>query len=323
MKTTIKKLVACASLAVGVAAISSAHAQNFPDGAVTIVVPFAAGTTTDQTARMLGEVMAEDLGQPVVIENRAGAGGSIGTQQVVQSNSDGYTLSMGTVGTLAINKAIYPDNPYDPEKDVTPIAFVGYTPTLLVVSGDSDFHSLDDLIAKAEDGGVIFASAGNGTSGHLAGELLNIQSDGSMIHVPFRSGAEGLTAVMSGEVDFMFYHPVAALPNIEAGTLRAIGVSGVAGSSVAPNVPPIAETFPDFDLVAWFLLAGPADMADDVTERLRVAVENSLASERVREYFERTGIEYGDVAPDNLRQFISDEVAKWGNIADSAQAQAD
>lgn len=322
-KLTLTHLVA-ATLTVAISQVSTASAQEFPNGPVTIVTPFAAGTTTDLISRVVGEGMAEDLGQPVVIENRAGAGGSVGTQQVVQADPDGYTLSMGTVGTLAINKSIYPDNPYDPETDVTPIAFIGYTPTLLVVSGDSDFNDLEDLIeAAAQDRGVTFASAGNGTSGHLAGELLNIQTEGDMIHVPFRSGAEGLTAVMSGEVDFMFYHPVAALPNIEAGTMKAIGVSGADGSSVAPDVPPIADTFEDFDLVAWFLLAGPADMPEDVTERLREAAENSLASDKVQEHFERTGIEFGDVEFSDLQQFISDEVVKWGEIADAADAQAD
>ena len=320
-KLNLAKIVAATMIA---ALSSTATAEEFPSKAVTVVTPFSAGTTTDLISRVVGEEMSKDLGQPVVIENRAGAGGSVGTQQVVQAVPDGYTLSMGTVGTLAINKTIYPDNPYDPETDVTPISFIGYTPTLLVVSGDSEYNTLEDLIRAAEeDRGITFASAGNGTSGHLAGELLNIESPGEMIHVPFSSGAEGLTAVLSGEVDFMFYHPVAALPNIEAGTMRAIGVSGAEGSTVAPDVPPIAETYPGFDLVAWFLLAGPADMPEDVTNRLVASAEASLSSEEVQQHFERTGIEMGNVPHENLEQFISDEVQKWGEIAEVSGAQAD
>lgn len=233
---------------------------------------------------------------------------------------------MGTVGTLAINKSIFDDLPYDPETDVTPISLFGYTPTLLIVGAESPYQTLQDLIDAATDpagDGITFASAGNGTSGHLAGELVGVRSGGNVIHVPFRSGAEGLTAVVSGEVDFMFYHPVAALPNIEAGTLRALGVSGAAGSSVAPDVPPIAQTYDDFDLVAWFLLAGPSDMPADVARALHDAAAASLASDAVQEHFARNGIEFGDVAFEDLPAFISSEVTIWGDIAAAAQAQVD
>lgn len=303
---------------------TAALADKFPERPVTIVVPFAAGTTTDLVSRVVGEGMSRELRQPVVIENRAGAGGSIGTNEVVQSDPDGYTLSMGTVGTLAINKSIFQSLPYDPENDVTPIAFIGYTPTLLVVSSDSEYETLEDLVEASKSGdGVTFASAGNGTSGHLAGELLKERSGGEMIHVPFRSGAEGLTAVLSGEVDFMFYHPVAALPNIEAGTMRALGVSGADGSSVAQDVPPIAETYEGFDLIAWFLMAGPADMPDEVARRLNDAVQVSLSSKPVQEHFAKNGIEFGSVAYGDLREFILDEVEKWGAIARAANAQVD
>lgn len=319
-------LISSALFGAALFAPAASIAQDYPDKPITMVVPFAAGTTTDQLARIVGEAMGEDLGQPVVIENRAGAGGSVGTNEVVNADPDGYTLSMGTVGTLAINKSIYPNLPYDPEEDVTPISLIGYTPTLLVVGADSEFETLEDLVAAStEEGGegVTFASAGNGTSGHLAGELLRVRTEGSMIHVPFASGAEGLTAVLSGEVDFMFYHPVAALPNIEAGTMRALGVSGAGGSFVAPDVAPIAETYEDFDLVAWFLLAGPKDMPQDVTERLAAAADVALEAEAVKEQFERNGIEVGAAELAELPQFITDEVTKWGEIAEAAEAQVD
>lgn len=301
-----------------------AGAEGFPERPITIVVPFAAGTTTDLVARVVGQGMSENLGQPVVIENRAGAGGSVGTEQVVRADPDGYTLSMGTVGTLAINKSIFSNLPYDPEADVTPIAFIGYTPTLLVVNAESDYHTLQDLIDASKSGdGVTFASAGNGTSGHLAGELVKERSGGNMVHVPFRSGAEGLTAVLSGEVDFMFYHPVAALPNIEAGTMRALGVSGAQGSSIVPDVPPIAETYNDFDLIAWFLMAGPADMPEDIAQRLNEALRASLSSDTVVAHFEKNGIDFGSIEYADLGTFISDEVAKWGGIAEAAKASVD
>lgn len=322
---TLNKTLAAGMAAATLLAGGTALAE-FPNQPVRIVVPFGAGTTTDLVARQVGAGMEAVLGQPFVYENRPGAGGSVGTHEVVTAAPDGYTLSMGTVGTLAINKSIFPDLPYDPEADVTPIALVGYTPTLLVVSGESDLESLDDLVQAALDeagNGVTFASAGNGTSGHLAGEFVRTRSGGDMIHVPFGSGAEGLTAVISGEVDFMFYHPVAARPYLESGRLRALGVSGLERSSVAPEVPPIADSFEGFDLVAWFLLAGPKDMPDEVARKLHEAALESLASSAVRGHFATNGIEFQEMAFEELPGFISEQVVVWGRIAEDAGAQVD
>ncbi|HCI47554.1 MAG TPA: hypothetical protein DFI00_09690 [Rhodospirillaceae bacterium] len=305
-------------------AFGTAQAADYPSSPVTMVVPFGAGTSTDLVSRILGDAMSQDLGQPFVMENRPGAGGSIGTVEVVKADADGYKISMGTVGTLAINVSLYDNLPYDPQADLEPIALVGYTPTLLVVDSDSPYNSLDDLIAASKSGdGLTFASAGNGTSGHLAGELLGIESGGQMLHIPFNSGAEGLTAVMSGEVDFMFYHPVAALPNIDAGTLRAIGVSGADGSPVAPTVPAIADTYPDFNLVAWWLLAAPAGTPKPVLEKLYGAVQTGLADDAVVAHFEKNGIRPGKLKFDELPGFISAEIKKWGDIANAAKAQVD
>ncbi len=323
MKTSIRNLVAI-TLTATLGLTAAATAQTYPDKPITMIVPFAAGTSTDTVSRLIAEQMAAELGQPVVVENRAGAGGSVGTQDVVSADADGYTIAMGTVGTLAINKSIFPELPYDPEADVTPIAFVGYTPTLLVVGADTPFQTLDDLVeaAKSEEG-VTFASTGNGTSTHLAGELLKTLSDTNMIHVPFGSGAVGLAAVMSGEVDFMFNHPVSAKQNVDAGKLRALGVSGAAGSEVAPEVAPINDSYEGFDLIAWWLMHGPADMPADVAEALNGAVTTALASDAVTEHFAKSGISKGDVAFGELEGFISSEVKKWGDIATAANAQAD
>ncbi len=323
MKHPIQKILAAAIVA-SVSAASSAAIADFPERPVTMVVPFSPGTSTDTVSRLIAKVMSDELGQPVVVENRAGAGGSVGTSEVVKAAPDGYSIAMGTVGTLAINKSIFKDLPYDPETDVTPISFVGYTPTLLVVSASSDFKTLDELVAASKKGdGITFASTGNGTSTHLAGELLKVLTGGQMIHVPFKSGAVGLAAVMSGEVDFMFNHPVSASKNVEAGKLRALGVSGAKGSVVAPDVPPINDTHKGFDLIAWWLMHGPAGMSDGVTKKLHDAVTAALSSDVVRQHFERSGITEGDVDLGGLKGFISTEVKKWGGIADAAKAKAD
>lgn len=323
MKKRFQGLLA-ASMIASFGVIGAAAAAGFPDRPVTMVVPFSPGTSTDTVSRLIAKVMSDELGQPVVVENRAGAGGSVGTNEVVKAAPDGHTIAMGTVGTLAINKSVFPDLPYDPETGVTPISFVGYTPTLLVVSAKSDFQTLGDLVAASKKGdGITFASTGNGTSTHLAGELLKELTGGKMIHVPFKSGALGLAAVMSGEVNFMFNHPVSAMKNVEAGKLRALGVSGAAGSVVAPKVAPINDIYKGFDLIAWWLIHGPAGMPDDVTAKLNAAVTAALNSDDVRKHFERSGITGGDISLAGLKPFISAEVKKWGGIAKSAKAKVD
>src|SRR5690606_21745971 len=182
-----------------------------------------------------------------------------GSDQVAKSAADGYTILMGTVGTHAINPGLYAKMPYDALKDFVPIGFAGYTPTLLVVAGNSPFNSLKDLQAQAaRPGGVSFASAGNGTSGHLAGELLKARLGGEIVHVPYKQGGLAMSDVMSGQAHFMFYHPAAVMPHVKAGKLRALGVSSEKRSSAAPDVAPIAEQgYPGFDLVAWFMLYAP------------------------------------------------------------------
>lgn len=323
MKHPIQKILAAAVVA-SLSVSGSAALAGFPERPVTMVVPFSPGTSTDTVSRLIAKVMGDELGQPVVVENRAGAGGSVGTSEVVKSAPDGYTIAMGTVGTLAINKSIFKDLPYDPEADVTPLSFVGYTPTLLVVSASSKFKSLDELVAASKKGnGITFASTGNGTSTHLAGELLKVLTGGQMVHVPFKSGAVGLAAVMSSEVDFMFNHPVSAKKNVEAGKLRALGVSGAKGSVVAPDVPPINDTYKGFDLIAWWLMHGPASLPDGITKKLNAAITVALNSEDVRQHFARSGITEGDVALGGLKGFISSEVKKWGEIAEAAKAKAD
>ncbi len=225
---------------------------------------------------------ARHLRQSVVVDNRAGAGGSTGTDQVAKAAPDGRTLVMGTVGTHAINAGLFRKLPYDPMRDFAPVAFVGYTPTLLVVAADSPAKSLKDLAAlAARPEGVTFASAGNGTSGHLAGEMLAQRLGGKMIHVPYKEGAVALTSVMSRQVDFMFYHPAAAMPQIKAGKLRALGASGAVRSAAAPDVPTLMEQgVKDFDLVAWFMLYAPAATPPATLAQLREHERRGAGSAR-------------------------------------------
>ena len=301
------------------------QAQEFPTRPVKMVVPFGPGTTTDIISRVVGEGLAKPLGQTVVMENRSGAGGSIGSDLVAKATPDGYTLVMGTVGTHAINSSLFKRLPYDALKDFVPIAFIGYTPTLLVVSGSSPLKSLEDIAQLArKPGGVSFASAGNGTSGHLAGELLKAKLGGEIVHVPYKEGGLAMSDVMSGQVHFMFYHPAAVMPHIKAGKLRALGASGVQRSSAAPDVAPIAEQgYSDFDLVAWFMLYAPAATPAPVVARLRDAAQQALASPEVKSRLAAQGVESRAMKPDELASFGSAEIAKWSDLVKRSGAQID
>jgi len=316
------RLLAAAALAL---ASLAALAQDYPSRPVKLVVPFGPGTTTDIIGRVVGEGLAKPLGQAVVVENRAGAGGNIGSDLVAKSAPDGYTILMGTVGTHAINPGLYRKMPYDAVKDFAPIAFAGSTPTLLVVAANSPFKTLKDLQAQAaKPGGVSFASAGNGTSGHLAGELLKVRLGGEMVHVPYKEGGLAMSDVMGGTAHFMFYHPAAVMPQIRAGKLRALGVSSIKRTSAAPEVPTITEQgYGDFDLVPWFMLYAPASTPAPVLARLREAAAQALSSPETSAKLAAQGLELRALKPDELAAFGRTEMTKWSELVKRSGAQVD
>jgi len=312
--------------ALGVLTASAAvQAQEFPVKPVRMVVPFGAGTTTDIVARVVAEGMSRVLGQAVVVENRAGAGGGIGSDLVAKAPADGYTIVMGTVGTHAINATLYKRLPYDPQRDFAPVSFTGYTPTLLVVPGNSPLKSIKDLAeqAKRADARVSFASAGNGTSGHLAGELLKARLGGEMTHVPYKEGGLALSDVMSGQVQFMFYHPAAVLPHIKSGKLRALGASSAKRSSAAPEVPAIAESGFDFDLVAWFMVYAPAATPAPVLARLREAAAQTMANAEISGKLKAQGLELNAMRAEEMAAFGRAELLKWAELVKRSGAQVD
>lgn len=318
-----KGVVAALVAAPFVLMATAAQASDYPSKALRMVVPFGPGTTTDTISRLIAEKMSQELGQSIVIDNRAGAGGTIGTAQVGRSAPDGYTIVMGTVGTHAINKELYSKRGYDPEADFEPIAFVGQTPTILVVGGNSPFHSVKDLgAAAAKPPGITFSSAGSGTSGHLAGELLKDRLGGELVHVPYKEGSMALQDVMSGEVQFMFYHPAAVLPHVKAGKLRAIGVSSNRRSIAAPDVPSIADqTNSDFDLVAWFMMYAPAGTPEPVMARLKKAADFALADPELAAKLKAQGVEPGGEATKDLAKFESAEIQKWAELVRKSGAK--
>lgn len=316
-------LAALAALAL--AAALPASAQDFPTRPVRLVVPFGPGTTTDIISRVFAEAMGRSLGQAIVVENKAGAGGNIGADLVAKAPADGYTIVMGTVGTHAINPGLYRRMPYDAQKDFAPIGFAGYTPTLLVVAAGAPFQTLKDLqAAAAKGGGISFASAGNGTSGHLAGELLKARLGGQMVHVPYKEGGMALSDVMSGQAQFMFYHPAAVLPHIKSGKLRALGVSSDKRSAAAPEVPTIAEQgYAPFDLVAWFMLYAPAATPAPVLAKLRGAVAQAVTHPEVKAKLVAQGLEVPLLTPEELAAFGRTEIAKWSELVQRSGAHVD
>jgi len=302
---------------------AGAWAQAGDGRAIKLVVPFAAGTSTDIVARVLADALGRQLSQPVIVDNKPGAGGAIGSELAARSGADGHTVLLGTVGTHAINASLYKRLSYQPQRDFVPLGFIGATPTLLVVSAAAPWKSVADL-RGASGKSMSFASAGNGTSGHLAGETLNLRLGKDFVHVPYRDGAQALTEVMAGNVQFMFYHPAAVLPQIRAGKLRALGVSSAKRSLAAPEVPTLAEQgIANFDLVAWFMLYAPADMPAAQRDRLRDATQAVLAQAAVRDKLAAQGIEPMAMTAAEMVAFGAAEIAKWGEAVRRSGAQVD
>lgn len=314
-----RQIIAATALAL-LASGASAQGSGRP---LKLVVPFAAGTSTDIVGRVLAEALGRQLGQTVIVENKPGAGGTIGSEMVARAGADANTLLMGTVGTHAINPTLYKKLPYQPLRDFVPLGFAGATPTLLVVPASAPWKGVADL-RQASGKSVSFASAGNGTSGHLAGETLNIRLGKDFVHVPYRDGAQALTELMGGNVQFMFYHPAAVLPHIRAGKLRALGASSAKRSAAAPDVPTLAEQgVADFDLVAWFMLYAPASMPAAQRDALRDATQAVLAQPEVREKLAAQGIESAAMNASEMATFGTAEVAKWGEAVKRSGAQVD
>jgi tripartite-type tricarboxylate transporter receptor subunit TctC len=320
-----RRTVLIAAAALALAAPLGAFAQDYPSRPVKLVVPFGPGTTTDIIARVYAEAMGKALGQAIVVENKSGAGGNIGSDLGATAPADGYTILMGTVGTHAINPGLYRKMPYDAQKDFAPLGFAGYTPTLLVVAADSPIKDLKDLKAAGDKGnGISFGSAGNGTSGHLAGELLKARLGGKMVHVPYKEGGLALSDVMAGQTQFMFYHPAAVMPHIRAGKLRALGVSSAKRTAAAPEVVPIADQgFGEFDLVPWFMLYAPAATPAPVLAKLRDAVAQAVAQPEVRARLAAQGLEVPVLKADELGAFNRTEITKWSELVKRSGAQVD
>jgi len=316
-------VVAAACLAL---AASFAHAQAYPAKPIRVVVPFPPGGATDILARAAGQKLTETLGQPVIIDNRPGAGGNIGSELVAKSGNDGYTLLMGTVGTHAINASLYAKMPYDHVKDFVPIVLVAGVPNVLVVHPSVPANSVQELIAygRANPGKLNFASSGSGTSIHLAGELFKVMTGVQMTHVPYKGSAPAVSDLLGGQVQLMFDNLPSALPHIKGGKLKALAVTSMARAPALPDIPTVSESgVPGFEASSWFGLLAPAGTPRDVVTRINGEVAKWLASTDGKEKLAAVGANAAGGSPEDFAKHIAAETAKWAKVVKESGAKVD
>ena len=323
IRVTPQLLLVLASMLVCMNAV----AQTYPSKPIRFVVPYPPGGSVDIAARAVGQKLSEAWGQPVVVDNRAGAGGNIGADLVAKSPADGYTLLMGAVATHAINPTLYAKIPYDPVKDFTPVALVVQVPNILVVNPSVQAKSVKELIelARAKPGTLNFASGSTGSTGHLAGELFNTMAGVKMVHIPYKGAAPAMTDLLAGQVHLMFDNLANALPNVRAGKLRARAVTTLSRSPAVPELPTVAESgLPGFDLTTWFGIMVPAGTPSEIVTKLNAEIVRALNSKDMHERLEKMGAEAPvNNTPENFAAFIRTEAAKYAKVVKDSGAKVE
>ena len=326
MTTTRRTLLTVLATAAVGAMPSAAFAQTFPTKPITIVVPFSAGGTTDILARLVGQYLAIELGQPVIADNRAGAGGNIGAALAAKAPANGYTLFMGTVGTHAINAALYKKMPFDHVKDFAPLTRVANVPNLMVANPLQPFKTVPEMIAyaKVNPGKVNFGSPGNGSSPHLSGELFQSMAKVDMTHIPYEGSAPAVADLLGNQIAIMFDNLPSVIPHVRSGKLRAIAITTATRSPELPNVPTIAEAgLPGYEAVSWFGLFAPAATPAPVLATLSTALAKVLSNPEVQKKISAQGGEVVNETPSQFAAFIKSETTKWGKVVKDSGANVD
>ena len=305
--------------------IAATPALAYPDKPITMVVPNTPGGANDAVARLFAKELSTQLGQQVVVENRAGAGGNIGTASVARGARDGYTVLMTVNSAQAINPLLYKNAGFDPVKDFTPIGAVGSVPNVLLVNRTVKADTLKAFVdeARSEPGKLKYGSAGNGTLPHLLGAMLVDRAKADFVHVPYKGIAQALTDVLGGEISMAFATLPAALPHIRSGALRGIGVTAPQRSAALPDVPAFAELFPGYQGVLWIALYAPAGVPASVVERLDKALAAARQSPEVRARLGEIGVDPLNDGPEQLRKRLDDETALWSAVIKQAKIQID
>lgn len=304
----------------------SAWAQTYPVKPIRLVVPFPAGGPTDIVARPLAQMLGDELKQQVIIDNKGGAGGSIGADAVAKSAPDGYTLLMGTVGTNAINGSLYKKLSYDPVKDFTPIALVASAPLAIVVNPANPAKNLTDYIRQAKESpdSMVFGTAGNGTPGHLTGALFESAAQVKLKHVPYKGSAPAVTDLIAGQIASMFDPVQSVIGHINSGRARALAVTSKTRSPVLPNVPTVAEQgLPQFESIAWWAVFAPANLPAGLQQQLKTAVEKIAASAAYGQKLGNLGVVPHTEVQESLAAFQLREVAKWAKAVRDSGATVD
>jgi len=303
-----------------------AGAMPYPTKPIHFVVPYPAGGPLDAVARLLGQRVSERLKQPVIVENKPGAGGNIGADFVAKSPADGYTILMGAVATHAINPTLYASIPYDAEKDFRPVTQLASTPNVLVVNPSLPVHDVREFIAyaKANPGKLNFGSGSTGSAGHLAGELFKSMAGVEMTHVPYKGAAPAMNDLVSGQINLMFDNLASSLAQVKAGRIRALAVTTASRSPLAPELPTIAESgLPGFDISTWFGLFVPAGTPVEVVEVLHDEFNRALSDPGIREKMLALGAEPAGSTPAQFAAYIRSESAKYARIIKASGAKAD
>jgi tripartite-type tricarboxylate transporter receptor subunit TctC len=316
------RLLLAGAMVLASAFAAPAQAETFPSKPIKLVVGFSPGGINDIVARLVGQKLGDALGQPVIVENRPGAGGTIGAEYVARSKPDGYTLLLGSVSNIAMAPSQYKNLAYDSLKDFSPVALLAAAPNILVVNPKFPVHSVKDLIAlaKQKPGQITYASAGKGTSNHLTVELLESLADIDLVHVPYKGDSNAITDVISGQVPMMFPTLPVALPNIKAGKLRAIAVSSAKRSPLAPDVPTVAESggLPDFEVSVWVGILAPANTPKKIVNRISSELMRIVQTPEVKQKLASLGAEPDARGPAQFASYIKSETAKWSKVAAAA-----
>ncbi len=313
------------SLAAATVALPApAESAAWPTKPIRLVVGYAAGGATDVVARLVAVKMGEQLGQPVMVDNRAGANSNLGAELVARSAPDGYTLYVYTIANT-INATLYPKLAYDPVKDFELVGLMAKIPNILVVNPRLPIQSPADYLryAKSSKDGITFASSGAGSSIHLSGEMFKMQSGANMLHVAYKGSAPAITDLIGGQVDSMFDNTPSALPHVQAGKLRAIAITSAQRSPLLPDVPTLAESgYPGFDVQSWFALAAPAGTPRPVIDRLNAALGKSLAAPDVRQRLQDLAATPAAGTPEQARSFAASELKRWREVVKASGASA-